>query len=288
MLWGETDLARFRLFEIVFTSTFAIYMCRNLLDASEWLTNAGFHLSADSIHPSRIPPLPLLPSWAVPFYASGILMALITVWFAPKWRRLWFVCLIALAWYAEGVDSASAFALNKLYIVGFFLLAISPGYEAAYRGPVINTWAFQAMLLTLYFVTGLAKVYGGGDWLEHHDVVWTHAQGYYRTTIAAWLLRHLPMSGWTVIQFAVLSFELGAPLLFSWSKTRPMAIAFGLLFHLGIAVLMKAVWVFSMQMAAFYVLFLRENTARRIINLATEIRHLFLKREPDKLSVVFP
>lgn len=267
MLFGEASLAGFRIFEIVFTSTFGIYMGRNLLDAAEWLTSAGFHLSAEAMHPGRAAPLPLLPSWAAPFFAGAIFISVAGVLLAPKWRRVWFVGLTALAWYAEGVDAVSAFALNKLYLVGFFFLAVSPGYDdkASFRGTILNVRAFQAMLVTLYFVTGLAKVYGGGDWLQHSDVVWTHAQGYYRTTITAWLLRHLPMWGWAVIQFSVLIFEVGAPLLFGWAKSRPFAIVFGLLFHLGIALMMKAVWVFSLQMAAFYVLFLPEPAARDIL-----------------------
>jgi len=120
------------------------------------------------------------------------------------------------------------------------------------------------MLLTIYFATGFTKVYGG-DWLTHTDVVWSHAQGYYCTEFAAFLLRNLPSFAWTLVQYSVVVFELGAPVLFGWGRTRPFAILFGLFFHLGIALMMKAVWVFSLQMTTFYILFLPEGFARGLL-----------------------
>jgi hypothetical protein len=264
-LVGEGPVARFRLFELAFSGAFLVYMGRNLLHPLEWLTDAGFHLSPGLQRPGALPPFPTLPTAAVPLFVLALLAAGWTVACRPRRRRLGFGALALLALYAEGVDSASAFALNKIFGAGFVFLCLAPGYEGAPpRGSLASVRGFQAMLMTLYVATGFTKVWDG-NWLDHQDVVWSHAQGYYCTDIAAFLLRNLPSFAWTAQQYAVLAFELGAPLWFSWRRTRPFAIAFGLSFHLGIALMMKAVWVFSLQMAAFYTLFLPEPLAARML-----------------------
>ncbi|MCB1236668.1 MAG: HTTM domain-containing protein [Verrucomicrobiae bacterium] len=261
-LVGEAPVRRFRLFELAFTAAFLILISRNLLEAREWLTSRGYHRSVPGL--SGIEPLPLLPGWAIPFFVVFVFGAGFGVAKWAKGRRFCFGLLFFAAVYAQGVDTASAFALNKIYIAGFLFLAFSPGRDNdTASGSIAGVRAFQGMLLTLYFATGIAKA--RGDWLSHSDVVWTHAQGIYRTETAAWLLRNLPLWGWAAIQHSVLVFELGAPLWFGWRRTRPVAIAFGLGFHLGIALLMKAVWVFSLQMAAFYVLFLPDDWAGEVL-----------------------
>lgn len=277
---GEGSLARFRLFKVFFSIAFLVYMGRNLLAAGEWLTDSGFHLSAAASRSGGTTPLPTLPDWAVPLFAMAILGSVGGVILAPRLRRVWFGLLAVLAWYAEGVDPASAFALNRIFVAGFFFIALSPGYDpASYRGSVAGLRAFQLFLVTLYLVTGLPKALEG-DWLVHTDVVWTHAQGHYRTPLAAWMLRHLPLWGWATIQYSVLIFELGAPIWLTWRRTRPVAIVFGLSFHLGIALLMKAVWVFSLQMVAFYVLFLPDDWAREWIRRFRETRALWSMSRP--------
>lgn len=270
-LVGEQTVSRFRLFEVVFTACFLLYMGRNLLNPLEWLTSEGFHLADGLQRPNALRPFPLLATWAVPIFAILLLGLGWVVGFCPRWRRWAFGALALLALYAEGVDSASAFALNKIYGAGFIFLLFAPGYEGAqFRGSIVSVRVFQMMLLTIYFATGFTKVYGG-DWLKHTDVVWSHAQGYYCTDFAAFLLRHLPPVGWTIIQYSVLVFELGAPLWFGWRRTRPFAVLFGLSFHLGIALMMKAVWVFSLQMVTFYILFLPEGTAATCLKRLTDV-----------------
>ncbi len=262
---GDEPSTRFRLFELAFTAAFLVFMARNLLSPLEWLTGEGFHLAAGLQRAGALAPFPLLPVWAVPLFVAFLLAAGLVVAHRPQHRHFAFAALALAAIYAEGVDSASAFALNKIYVAGFVLLALAPDCAAAPgRGTVTALRAFQAMLMTLYFATGLTKV-KSGNWLEHPDVLWTHAQSYYTTEAAAFMLRNLPAGAWTVLQYSVLLFEVGAPLWFAWRRTRPYAILFGLSFHLGIALLMKAVWVFSLQMVAFYALFLSESAAAELL-----------------------
>jgi len=276
-LVAEQSVARFRLFECAFTVAFLLYMGRNLLHPMEWLTAEGFHLAEGLQRPGSLPPFPLLPSWGVPIFTGALLWSGWIVGFRSRWRRFGFGALALLALYAEGVDSASAFALNKIYGAGFIFLLFAPGYGGnPPRGSVMSVRVFQMMLLTIYFATGFTKVYGG-DWLIHSDVVWSHAQGYYCTEFAALLLRNLPPVGWTIVQYSVIVFELGAPVWFVWRRTRPFAILFGLSFHLGIALMMQAVWVFSLQIVTFYVLFLPEKTAANWLNRLTDVGRNLLR-----------
>ena len=262
-LVGVRELHRLRRFEIAFTTAFLIYMARNALDASEWLTTAGFHPSASTVRPGK-PVFPPLPVWGAVLFLTALFGAGLLRLVTPAFRRGCFVVLFLCAVYAQGVDPYSAFALNKIYIAGFLLLALSPPVEpATFRGSLVTMRVFQATLLTIYFFTGYTKI-AHGDWLAHSDVLWTQAQGFYRTDLAAWMLRTLPKPAWAVMQGSVLAFELGAPLWFCWRRTRPFAIAYGLCFHLGIALMMKAVWVFSLQMVTFYVLFVEPSTSARL------------------------
>lgn len=267
----EEAVARFRLFEVAFTAAFLIYMGRNLLHPLEWLTSEGFHHVPGLQRPGALQPFPTLPAWAVPLFYAALLAAGYVVVVLPRWRRFAFGALAVLALYAEGVDSASAFALNKIYGAGFVFLCLAPGYGGdPPRGSVASVRGFQAVLVTMYFATGFTKAWGG-DWLAHSDVIWSQAQGYYCTDFAAFLLRKLPPFGWTLVQYSVLTFELGAPLWFSWHRTRPFAILFGLSFHLGIALMMKAVWVFSLQMTVFYTLFLPDRRAEELLHGTREV-----------------
>jgi len=125
-LVGEQSVARFRLFELVFTAAFLLYMGRNLLHPMEWLTSEGFHLAEGLQRPNSLPPFPLMPVWVVPIFVVALFGSGWIVGFRPQWRRLGFA---ALALYAEGVDSASAFALNKIYGAGFIFLLFAPGDE---------------------------------------------------------------------------------------------------------------------------------------------------------------
>jgi len=71
---------------------------------------------------------------------------------------------------------------------------------------------------------------------------------------------------------------------FSWRRTRPFAILFGLSFHLGIALMMKAVWVFSLQMAAFYTLFLPEGVAAELLRRVRQAMSLLSGQESEGMA----
>jgi hypothetical protein len=212
-------------------------------------------------------PFPLLPEWAVPFLAFGILASAYGL-LMEKHRRWALVGLFMSALYVQGVDFMAAFTLNKLFVGVYGILLVCPGYEAAVDSGKRTICALavrtvQTTLILQYFAAGLAKA-TEGDWLSGGDVLWGHAQGVYRTEFAAWMLRALPVWAFALMQHLSLAFELGAPLLFCISRLRPVAFIIGMGFHLMIALMMKDLIYFSIQMWTFYALFISGDEWRTI------------------------
>ena len=103
-----------------------------------------------------------------------------------------------------------------------------------------------------------------GDWAHDPDVLWTQAQGIYRTDLAAFLLNYQPKWVWTLMQYTALLFELSAPVLFTFRRLLPTGIVVGIGFQLGIALTMNQLIFFSLQMMTFYLLFIDAGTLRAV------------------------
>ncbi|MBZ0165159.1 MAG: HTTM domain-containing protein [Candidatus Omnitrophica bacterium] len=256
---------RLRRFEQAFVMSFLFYMTERFRYAAEWLTSEGFHLTAATKSWYQVTPFPLLPAWMVPVFAlilfgSGI--AVVVGW----QRRLFTGVLLVCAVYVQSVDAISAFTLNKFYILVFAVLAAQPRAgmfqtEAGEKVPRHSAWALrtlQATLLIQYFTAGTCKTMFG-DWFVHTDVLWSHVQGVYRTEAAAWMLRVLPKWSWAVQMMMAMVFEFVGPFLFLFRRTQMVAIVWGILFHLLIALTMHQLIYFSLQMMTFYILFLPED-----------------------------
>lgn len=256
---GEVEARPVRVFECLFTLTFLLWIGRCFLTWEEWLTEAGFHLTGEELASMGYPePWPLLEAWQVPCFAGLILGGSVLV-LLNRWRRLGLIMLFLCALYAQRVDYMAAFTLNKLYVGIYALLAMGPGlWRDTTTGRLMQSAVvlrvLQATLILQYAAAGLAKL--EGDWLTGHDILWTQVQGVYRTEVAAWALRNLPLWAWAVQQHVSLAFEVGAPVLFLLPKLRPVALMLGIGFHLVIALMMKDLIFFSLQMWTFYVLFL--------------------------------
>jgi hypothetical protein len=271
---ASMDAVPLRVFECCFTFAFLVRMGRNLLNWEEWLTTAGFRPSPTEYLALGYPhPLPPLEPWMVPVFAMGIFGAGLGV-FCNRQRRLCLWVLLLCAFYAQGVDYLGSFAYNKIFIGTFAVLATGPGIWKGDDGRLKVSGALprmiQATLLVLYFAAGIAKAFNG-DWLKYHDVLWTQAQGFHRTELAAWLLRNLPKSAWAAMQHSALAFELAAPLFFVLNRTRWLAIAYGIIFHLMIALLMKGLIFFTLQMWAFYAVFIKAEEWRCLFVWLKEI-----------------
>lgn len=265
-LVGDTDGLPLRVFEVLFTSTFLVWMGRCFLTWREWLTSHGFHLNAAELAAMGYPP-PFEPLAEPGVVALALVISTASLaHILNRARRLALLALFACAVYVQGLDLMAAFTLNKLYVGIYGVLLVTPGFtrDAATGRLRISALAIrviQATLILQYFAAGIAKAFRG-DWLRHSDVLYTQVQGVYRTDLAAWLLRVLPIGSWTVMQWTSLLFELESPVLFCWRKLRPIAFVLGMGFHFIIAIMMKDLIFFSLQMWTFYTLFITADEWR--------------------------
>jgi hypothetical protein len=281
--------ARLLLWQRVFALTFIIFVAQWSYYGAEWLTDVGYHTSTkatDDVYPTPFPTLPhgLLVPFLLVMFGSATLVMLNLGGRAAKF------VVLACAIYIQLVDQISSFTLNKLYIFGFFLLAFAPRPKADPTDPngatLQSAWpvrVLQATLLIQYGDAGICKIYHG-DWLHEVDILYGHSVGVYRTEIAGWLMNHMPPLFWSASSLFALSFEVFAPIFFLPRRTRLLAILAGTAMHLVIAVLMKDLIFFSLQMISFYIVFLGDDVCRRAeiaVNRGLQrVANWLPKREP--------
>jgi hypothetical protein len=260
--YGDVDAIRLSALQQGLAFTLLIYVVTWSRNAEEWLTAAGFHPStaADAYNAPQLPLLPpaLLPVAGVLFFGS--LAAFV---FGIK-RRITTVLVLLCVVYITWVDQISAFTLNRLFIITFLIFSFAPPARPSSTGdddadgPALQTaWPLrmvQVLLVCHYFASGLCKLIQG-DWGKGNDVLWTQLQGFYMTDFAAWLVRTVPMDAIALMQHSALGFELAAPLLFGIRRLRPLAFAYGIGFHIVIALCMYQLIFFSAQMIALYLVF---------------------------------
>jgi hypothetical protein len=118
-----TSPLRLRLFENAFVFSLACYLGERFLHLDEWLTEAGFHYTAENYYASDGEPLPLLPTWAayllcLTFYAA------VAAFFLNWHRRIMLCWILVIAIYVNFADTASAAALNRVYIIILSVLVL--------------------------------------------------------------------------------------------------------------------------------------------------------------------
>jgi hypothetical protein len=265
---GACDPIRLQAFRMCIGISLLLYMGFRWQYAGEWLTEVGFHIS-----PSNLPyfdwAVPLLPekmvSWFGLVFFTGI-SAFIGGW---QLRIVSWLVLAGLV-YVSAADQLAFFSSNKILIISVCVLAVSTvGGFARRRGDrqsAPSVWPIrilQATAMIHLFMAGWAKIAFGGEWLVKPYVFWTQVQGTYRTDAASFLLQHLPLRGWYVLQWSALIFELLFPLLLIVKPWRRSGIAGGIIFQLSIAVLMKHLIYFNLIMISFFVLFIDEDRLRQ-------------------------
>jgi hypothetical protein len=292
-LWGSSldfwfrpqGIAALRLYERLLCLSMLYYFSGYLRTGELWLTATGFHVSPKATSGHYIPPPPLIdPHWIQPavicFY---ICCAVYLIGWA---RRPIAVLFFGLAVYVQAMDQPSAFTINRLLIVYFLFLALQPQEVMINGKRHIPGWIirfFQLTLVVQYFCAGICKI-NPGDWLLSFDVIWTQAQGHYKNSVAAWAVNSLPLFCWHGFAVFTLVFECLAPILFFWKRTRWLAIISGLLLHIGIALLMKDLIYFSLQMVVSYVFFIRPDEIAsfksRLLDLGTSaVSNLRMKQD---------
>ena len=255
--YGEVSAVRLDAFRQALLYTLALYLMARWMYASEWLTAIGFHPSpaADPRNTARVP---LLPAGWLSGFAAVLLGSFALVIFGRLRRGATWVLLAAVA-YVSLADPISAFTLNQLYVFALLVLAVAP---AGARIPAWPIRMLQVNLLAHYLASGICKAVHG-DWLRYDDVLWMQIQGLYMTDAAALMVRTLPGWSFTAQQHLALGFELLAPLLLGVRRLRPLGFVLGVGMHLLVALTMYQLIYFSLQMIAFYVLFLDEATLLR-------------------------
>jgi hypothetical protein len=274
--------ARLRFFERLFALTFIYYIAGWMQHAEEWLTASGFHFSHAVMGFHFPDPLPLLTVDQLPYFQVLIFGAPIIVVLGLGWlRRVGLFLCFGCAVYIQLADIIAAFTLNKLYLVFFMLLSLQPPRVRGEDGKLYQsawpTRVIQATLLIQYSTAGICKAVHG-DWMWKHDILYGHSVGIYRTELASWIARHAPHWTWYAQSKFALIFELFAPVFF-WRWLRPLGFIMGIGMHIVIAALMKDLIYFSLQMIAFYALFLPDSWSEWCQRKMPDLNPRFLSRK---------
>ncbi len=278
-LLGPCSSARLRWFRKASALTLLLYTLTWSTAAGEWLTDAGYHLSAEASGGLQLP-IPLLGRWGMVVFLTTYVGALLAVLFDAR-PRLASVVVFGCLFYATTVDRLAAFSMNKLALVAWLVLLLAPWPAEAVGTPdsegtdtpadgatapqLRSAWpirVLQGTLILQYFGAGICKLRGG--WAGDHEVLWLQIQSIYMTDFAAWTVRSLPSPVWAGLHYGALAFELLAPLLFIVSRLRPLAFVWGLTMHLAIGLMMHRVGLFSLSVVAYYPLFVHEEQLREL------------------------
>lgn len=276
--WALGPFPAIRLESFRWTLTFAllVYTVAWSLDASEWLTHAGYHLSPAASRGLQIP-VPLLGPTALVVFLVAYIGSMVAILFGVRPRAFAWVVFAGLA-YVTMADRLAAFSMNKLALVSWLVMLLAPWPAPAdgdasdldQPAQLRSAWPLrilQATLILQYFGAGVCKL--RGDWLRSSKVLWLQAQDVYMTDLSAWMVRELPAWLWAGLQHGSLAFELLAPILFCVRRLRPIAFGFGIAMHLGIGLMMYRVGFFSLSVVAYYVLFVDE---RHLLALRQRLR----------------
>jgi hypothetical protein len=258
-LLGPVDAIQLSAFRFTATIALLIYTLSWALQAREWLTPVGYHLSAKASDGLQLP-VPLLGPVTLVVFMIVYVGSMVAI--SLGWReRACSVFVFAGLTYVTVADRLSSFSMNKLGLIAWSILVLAPWPSGPRReGQLRSAWPLrilQATLLLQYFGAGICKLRGG--WLRNPDTLWLLAQDVYMTQLAAWMVRELPMWVWTTLQHGALGFELLAPLLLCVHRLRPLGFAWGLAMHLAIGLMMYRVGLFSLSVVAYYVLFVDEQ-----------------------------
>jgi len=264
--WFEAvDPVRLDTFRVLFSIVLLLYLGVRLMHPYEWLTSYGFHYTAETRLGIDPVPWPLLPAYLVPPFVALLVGSIVCL--IAGWRvRLCLWVVLALVVYIQYVDWLTISTPNKLFILGYAVLALAPplrsqGPDGALRQSAWPVRVLQATLLIQYFTAGTCKIVFG-DWFLHTDVLWSQVQGVHRTDTAAFLLRTLPKQAWSLMMYSALLFEILAPLLFAMRRTRWLAFVWGFSFHVLVGATMGKIIYFGLQMTSFYVLFMEPAQLR--------------------------
>ncbi len=237
------------------------FLSDRLAHADEWISSAGFRVpnyGGDYRTPLYVSGVSPDVAWAIAALVVGSAI-LTSVGCKTRWSALVFTASLV---YVALADQLSSFTVTKIGPLIALVLAVGPsgsrlsvdawwkrrsGGKRPKAARALGSLRFyQIFLPTFYCASGLAKA--RGDWLRVPLVTWTHLHDSYQTAVTLALASVLPTFLWTVMQGAVLAFEIFSPLWFALPRTRPFALVFALGMHFMIAVMFGPVVWFSLLM----------------------------------------
>jgi len=267
-LWAPQPIARLVALRVLVPLAILGFLSSRLVHADHWIGSSGFHVPdlghSDFRQPLYVDALPNGVAWALAALtvAAGLAVA------AGAFTRLAAPLFAAALVYLALADRLAAFTVSKLGAVLAVALALTPcgaaGSFDAWRArrravapgppPKVgggNVRFFQLLLAVMYCATGIGKA--RGDWLVRGDVIYTNLHDSYQTTVSYLLASKVPGWAWTGFQALVLVLELGAPLWFSFRRTRYAAVILLLGMHAIIGLGFGPVVWFALLMAALLV-----------------------------------
>jgi uncharacterized membrane protein YphA (DoxX/SURF4 family) len=237
------------------------FLAGRIVHADEWIGDAGFRvpdLGGDWRQPLYVP---ALPSWLAFGVASAIVLAAVACALGYRTRQS-ALALAALLVFVTLSDRLEAYTVTKMGPAIMVAIACS----SAGRHAGVDAWRarhdkprpepvapsgsvrfLQLLVVVMYSASGIAKA--RGDWLKVPLVLWSHVHDSYQTAVSFAIASTLPAWVWTVLQGAVLVFEVFAPLWLGMARTRPWALVFGLGMHTMIGLMFGPVrWLALLMM----------------------------------------
>lgn len=204
-----------------------------------------------------VEPLPRLGMWLV-FAALAALSLLIA---AGRLYRPAIALFFLLFTYVELIDKATY--LNHYYfisVVALLMIALPLGRGRAVA-PAWALWALRLQIGLVYVFAGIAKL--RPDWLLHAQPlkIWLAAHGDFPLLGPVFRLPWTPYA----MSWAGAIFDLTAPFLLLWPRTRPLAYAAVLAFH-GLTGALFPIGMFPWIMASAALIFFPPDWPRRLLH----------------------
>jgi hypothetical protein len=218
-------------------------------------------------------------------YALFAGIGLAALGLALGWRARPFAAVFALLFtYVELIDN-----LNHYYFISIAALwlcilpagrALSPFARGEGSVPAWTVWALRTQVGFVYFFAGIAKL--DSDWLLRAEPlrIWLNARSDL-PLIGPWLSTPLAAYG---ASWAGMLFDIGAPFLLSWRRSRPWFFAAVIAFHAATSLLFP-IGMFPWIMIASATVFFAPDWPRCAwIRLLRLLRLAKLRRRPAKAA----
>ncbi len=266
MSWPKDVLAcRFDAARLLIPLILLGFFSSRLLHVTEWIGQSGFNvpdLGGHWAQPLYIPPVPDVLAILI---GLALIISLLMVAMGKRVVFAGAIAILILVFVALA-DRLAAFTVYKIAPV-LMLTIIYVFYERSRNREAQGSLQFlQAFLVVFYAASGFCKF--EGEWTTHTHLIWTHLHSSYETALSYYVGRYTPTWAWQGMQLATLIFEMGAPLWFYADRTRPFAIAFGVIMHISIGLLFgPVIWFSLLMITLILVAFGSEKMWQRVTRL---------------------